>query len=265
MSLRLFFEGHLSWLCQNSGAGLGKVACVKPDSLYLIYAGGDDLFIAGAWDATARVALAIDEALGKYAGGNPIVHLSAGLAMGHAKYPISAGAQDADEAQQKAKDHRRPGVADALSHEKDAIHLLERTIGWEHLESAIELADKFVKAVRGTSDTAPRGFLRLALEIVNLEQKERKRQAKLDDDDRRAAERDGKPARTPRLREGQAAWGRWSALAAYHLSRARQSDKKGGRPRVDPTLVKAVDDLLVSSTGIDTLAVAAAWADLAVR
>ena len=265
MSLRLFFEGHLSWLCQNSGAALGKAAHVKPDSLYLIYAGGDDLFIAGAWDATARVALAIDEALGKYAGGNPAVHLSAGLAMGHAKYPLSAGAHDADDAQKKAKDHRRLVAPGALPHDKDAIHLFGRTIGWEHLKPAIDLADTFIVAVRGSRDTAPRGFLRLALQIVNLEQKERERQCKLDDADRRASERDGKAARTPRLREGQAALGRWFALAAYHLSRAKRPGNKGAPPRVDPALVQAVEALLVNSTGIDTLAVAAQWADLAVR
>ncbi|NBT25568.1 MAG: type III-A CRISPR-associated protein Cas10/Csm1, partial [Actinobacteria bacterium] len=262
MSLRLFFEGHLSRLCRKSQDN-GPARAL--DSLFLIYAGGDDLFIAGAWDAVARVAGEISEAFRKYAGGNPAVHLSAGLAMGHAKYPISAGARDALEAQDKAKGYVRPPNSNGgAGRAKDAIHLLDRTIGWETFPAAQALANELVDAVRDGSGSAPRSFIRMALELVRMEGSERVRQKSLDDADASHATSSGTARRTPRLRAGQVAGGRWLALAAYQMTRAKES--RGGRnARVRPDLVKRVHELLLTPEGIDRLAIAATWADLAIR
>ena len=262
MSLRLFFEGHLSRLCRKSQEN-GPARAL--DSLFLIYAGGDDLFIAGAWDAVARVAGEISEAFRKYAGGNPAVHLSAGLAMGHAKYPISAGARDAGEAQDEAKGYvRPPNSSGGAGRAKDAFHLLDRTIGWEAFPAAQALAKDLIDAVRDGSGSAPRSFIRLALELVRMEGSERVRQKSLDDADASHATRSGTVRRTPRLRTGQVAGGRWLALAAYQMTRARES--RGGRTsRVRPELVKRVHELLLTPEGIDRLAIAATWADLAIR
>jgi len=230
-SLRLFFEGWLSTLCDAynprarstpSGAPAGS------DRLYLIYGGGDDLFLAGAWDAVAKAAAEIAQTLREFAGHNPAVHLSAGIALRPPKYPLYRVAEEAGETLEAAK--RLDG--------KDAISLLSWPLPRESYAHARDLAEELAGAVRGLQVEAPRALLQLAVRLC-----------------RQAAEEHAQRG----LPRTQVAWGRWMWQGAYQLARLRER-----RPELAP-LAERVRASLVDAGQFWELMVAAAWADLLVR
>lgn len=114
-SLRLFFEGWLPELA-------------KPDLepyLYLQYAGGDDLFIIGAWDALPEFALRVRDSLEKFACGNPAISISGGMCIVEAAFPLYQAAREAGEAEDKAKAPRSDGRS------KNAFTFLDVPMDWE--------------------------------------------------------------------------------------------------------------------------------------
>lgn len=190
-ALRLFFEGHLGTRCgaRNPVARAGSgVETSGVDRLYLIYSGGDDLFLTGAWDTVAETARDIAKALQDYVGENPAVHLSAGLAVVDDKYPVRAAAEDAGEALDTAKG--REG--------KNAVALFDRTLAWPDFTQALDLAGKF--GLHRAVGEAPRQVLRLALRLTAMEARAR-------------ADRN--------LPDTQLAWGQWMWQGAYALARSR--------------------------------------------
>lgn len=243
-SLRLFFEGHLSVLCDERNP-VARGAPDGTDRLYLIYSGGDDLFLAGAWDTVAETAAKISRQLQAFAGGNPAVHLSAGLSIVHDKYPVRQAAEDSGEALDEAKN--RPG--------KNAISIFDRTVPWSALEGpegAIAIADRLRRAVddttRNADAEAPRRLLRLGLTLCAMESQQR-------EDRRKELRKRGRAE----VRDDQVAWGRWMWLGAYALSRMKADRRAPG------DLVDLFTGLLTNPDDLSRLFVSATWADLAIR
>ena len=108
--LDVFFQGHINQIFSDT-----------KDNVYIIYSGGDDLFIVGSWNVIADKALMIKEDFSRFAGGNPEITLSAGIALIPGKYPISRGADMAGEAETAAKLYRE---------KKDAVSFLNKTVSW---------------------------------------------------------------------------------------------------------------------------------------
>ena len=263
-ALRLFFEGHLGVLC----AARNPVANGddrKTDRLYLIYSGGDDLFLAGAWDTVAETAGTIAESLRKYVSNNPAVHLSAGLAIVHHKYPVRQAADEAGEALDDAKS--LPGDEAAGEAAKNAISIFGEVIPWLRLAEATALAKELVSAVTGDSGEVvpdggrrspgqtPRQVLRLALRLCAMEAETREAL------EERTASRvaSGQAASMRATRQPQVAWGQWMWQALYALKRM-ESDKRAGTPIVD-----RVRRLTGTPAGMACLRTGATWADLAIR
>ncbi|OQY10101.1 MAG: type III-A CRISPR-associated protein Cas10/Csm1 [Desulfobacteraceae bacterium 4572_187] len=94
--LTLFFKYYINVICKGD---IDDVYCVKPSvskssrPVDIIYAGGDDLFILGAWDQTAEIAFDIQKAFAKYTGNNPSVTLSGGVTLHKHNYPVYQMAQ----------------------------------------------------------------------------------------------------------------------------------------------------------------------------
>ncbi|NBT04788.1 MAG: hypothetical protein EBS94_15480 [Proteobacteria bacterium] len=215
------------------------------DRLYLIYSGGDDLFLTGAWDTVAETAAKISRQLGAFAGGNPAVHLSAGLSIVHDKYPVRQAAEDSGEALDEAKN--RAG--------KNAISIFDRTVPWSALEGpegAVAIAERLRRAVddttRNADAEAPRRLLRLGLTLCAMEEQQR-------EDRRKELRKRGRAD----VRDDQVAWGRWMWLGAYALSRMKADRRAPG------DLVDLFKGLLTKPDDLSRLFVSATWADLAIR
>ncbi len=88
---------------------------------YTIFAGGDDLFLIGAWDEIIELSKEIREKFMKFASGSPL-SFSVGMIMSKANKPVSFIARLSEEALEEAK--KVEG--------KDSITLFDETMKWEN-------------------------------------------------------------------------------------------------------------------------------------
>lgn len=114
MHLDYFFKGYLNLLAEKHAGQLS----------YIVYSGGDDLFIVGKWDRMADLAREIARAFKVWCGGNPKLSLSGGLHLSTPKFPVSRSAEYAEEHLDHAKEQGIYG-------RKNAFNFLGRTLHWE--------------------------------------------------------------------------------------------------------------------------------------
>lgn len=229
-SLSYFFGGHVSHL----------VATRWSDRAQVIYSGGDDVFVVGAWSAMPQIAREIRSALRDYTAANPVWGLSGGIAIVRAGHPVAAAAERAGELESTAKAFRRPS-----GQTKNALAFLDGVLGWEDLDVAADLKD----ALRDLLEQgAPRSVLHRYASISELERGAREA---LDGTVDAATLRD----RVER--------GRWSWVAAYLTARA------GSRGYVKGLLEKLPGtkwgDRTSSRPLVELLGIAARWSELLER
>ena len=125
-----FFSGYLNTLIDG-----------RP--LYTTYAGGDDLFVVGAWNEALDLANEIQRDFRAFCGHHPDLHISGGLVLCKGKYPIGRAAEDAgvmlDEIAKQPRSDRIAGDSN-----KNALAFLERKIGWKRWQSVRELGDQLI-------------------------------------------------------------------------------------------------------------------------
>ena len=101
----------------------------------VVYSGGDDLFLVGAWDDTIEAALRIQKTLAEYTSGK--LTISGGIGLFDPHYPIRAAADEVAALEERAKSYERGGQ------QKNAVSLFGRsedhTYSW----------DDFILRVRG--------------------------------------------------------------------------------------------------------------------
>lgn len=94
------------------------------DKSFIIYSGGDDLFIVGEWDTVIRIAKTIREDFREYTCKNPVFSISGGVAILTTKYPIIAGAEESALEESNAKGHTCHGKS------KDSISFMDTPLNW---------------------------------------------------------------------------------------------------------------------------------------
>ncbi len=95
----------------------------------VLYAGGDDLCVAGRWDRVLEFAQEVRKAFAEYVGSWSGVTLSGGYAIFNPKFPISKAISMAGEALENAKQYKK-NKNTSIPH-KNAFHLLGTSISWE--------------------------------------------------------------------------------------------------------------------------------------
>lgn len=112
-SLSIFFKYYINDILQNGSQG--KLSPSGKRNIVIVYSGGDDLFLVGAWNEVIEAALDIRKAFEKYTGG--ALTISAGLGVYDSSYPISKMAGDTAILESRAKNYKYQGKT------KDAISL----------------------------------------------------------------------------------------------------------------------------------------------
>jgi CRISPR-associated protein Csm1 len=105
--LTLFFKRYINEICKGN---TGKVEQLvldgnrgKSREVVVVYSGGDDLFITGAWSDIAELAFDIRNCFRKYTCENPDIGISAGMILTQPNYPIYRIAHMAEIAEDAAK------------------------------------------------------------------------------------------------------------------------------------------------------------------
>ena len=204
--LSLFFQG---WLPQLAGNDLrGRIS--------IVYSGGDDLFVAGAWDALLEFALRVHDSFSEFAGGNPHLTLSGGIAIVDAGYPPALASRLASQAAEAAK-----SFVHAQGAEKNAITCLGRTGGWPALVETKANAERLAEWCR--QGRVAKSLLRVVMQLAH--------EVALA---RQAAHRAG--------RSTQPLYGRWMWAAAdqfTRLERGTDGDVTKGLRLIQESLLKA--------------------------
>lgn len=117
-SLDLFFKGYIAKLIHES----------YPDSLYLIFSGGDDVFAIGAWDHLIEFSFELYKKFRKYTAFNPDITISAGIAIYNPNFPIFQGVKVAEKALEDAKQYE---VLSKTRNTKNKISLFGSTLSWD--------------------------------------------------------------------------------------------------------------------------------------
>ena len=103
-------------------------------NLYTVFAGGDDIFILGAWDEVIAFAKGLREEFIKFASGSELT-FSVGMVMTKANKPINFVADVSEKALEEAKDMNK----------KDAISLFGETVKWDDYLDDLGLGDELEK------------------------------------------------------------------------------------------------------------------------
>lgn len=158
----LFFAGWLNRMCDNvfekwkeeqekravkqleANPLRGKV-----DGLfYVMYSGGDDLFIVGPWDATLALAEKLHDDFTRYACENPNLTLSAGYVQVKPHYPVQRFAELVDAALRQSKNPKTEN-----GEGRNRITAFGETVAWSNagtgFENLYKLAVKIQAQVEG--------------------------------------------------------------------------------------------------------------------
>ena len=91
-SLSLFFKFRINQILLNGRFHLNGSTQIRPRKAVTVYAGGDDLFVAGAWDDMIGFAVDLHDELTGYT--QDTLHISGGVGLYPPKYPIAAIARE---------------------------------------------------------------------------------------------------------------------------------------------------------------------------
>jgi len=241
VALDRFFAGYLDVLCRQVTEKpdmAGLPGHEDEDLLYVIYAGGDDLFVVGSWHLLPLLAEQVSSSFERYVGNNPFLHISAGITLEGRKFPLYQAATRAGDALDGgAKKHEY--TDNGLRLKKNAIHFLGQTVGWGDFAQVREKADMLAKLVRRKD--VPRGLLQTLQMIYGrfLE-------------DRKEARRRG-------LSGEQVYYGPWMWRQAYYLKRFAD-----GKPETVQKEIMALRDWTLTHR-IRYLGLAARWAEYLTR
>lgn len=118
-----FFKVYLNSLAENRKQNLlearksvkilENTKCLTEDdrpNLLFIYAGGDDLFVSGAWNEILEFSFDVYQCFRAYTGKNPDITLSGGISIDSAKFPLYQAAKTSGEAEEAAKGNGRDSL-----------------------------------------------------------------------------------------------------------------------------------------------------------
>ncbi|MBN1429328.1 MAG: type III-A CRISPR-associated protein Cas10/Csm1 [Anaerolineae bacterium] len=248
-AVNLFFEGWLNSICYQV-----EQDCGRPNSLYVVYAGGDDLFIVGPWDVMPYLAETIHGQFAEYVNGNGNITISAGIGIEDEKYPLYRAAERA----LHALDVQAKGVwqgLDGIEYRKNAICLLGQVAGWENgWPVVVQERDRMYRLLGAG---LPKALVQIVLGLHGQYVEGLRRTVRQHCD---------KGLLPPKL-----VYGRWVWMQAYSLTRMAQRYQKQQLVDADGQVVDVRSELNVLQQSILTpqrihlAGLAARWVDYLMR
>lgn len=249
--LNHYFSGHLNELRRQ----------VAKHAALIVYSGGDDLFVVGAWDKLVELAQSIRESFANYTN-NPQLTISGGLAMVPKKFPIHKAALFAGDAETDAKQLQPKN--------KDAFTFLDKPMRWHNFQIASSIRAELQKAIAPTaseavSETSPltKGILDRLRRLYLLYDENRRKKA-------------GWPQETPAQMQDYLealCYDKWRWMLTYSLARFSKNNPRH-KSLIDRLQVALIDNKWVDQNGkvftskrdiIDFIDVPARWVEFLTR
>ena len=173
--LSMFFKFHINNILEN---GEYMVDGSKPSkrNATIVYSGGDDVFIVGAWDDVIGLAIDLSDSLKKYSQGT--LTISAGIGIFPKKYPVKAIARETgllEEASKRVQDKNAVTLFEDVYNQdcKYEFDCGEQTYKWDIFKRRV-IGEKYVLIDSFFSDDDEKGMAaiyRLLNYIRNLDDK----------------------------------------------------------------------------------------------
>ncbi len=143
-----------------------------PD-IYVVFAGGDDLFMVGPWNQTVCFAVAVRKKLRQFCAYNPDITMSGGIFAAKPRFPMRKAVELAEHNLEKAKKvdeltqylkklekaekvgeqaEYNPETSEKLQ-EKDSVCFMDQPLSWSEFEELVRIGGKFDKAVEEKART----------------------------------------------------------------------------------------------------------------
>lgn len=135
--LNIFFSEYIVHLIKE-----------KYPDIYVVYSGGDDLFLIGPWWQTARFSILLKEKLTQFCANNPDITISGGLFVAKPRMPMRKAADLADDALESAKHFDNTKTDSDSKRLKDSISFLDEVVSWQELDELLNKGDFFDKALK---------------------------------------------------------------------------------------------------------------------
>ena len=166
--LSMFFKYYINKILEKPDFVLGQGKAAKRKAT-IVYSGGDDMFIVGAWNDVIGLAVDIRRAFEKYT--ENTLTLSAGIGIYQHNYPISVIAEEVGsmEDRSKHKPWKRSVTLfeDGEYHLEEGTYISDGTYSWIEFENEV-LAEKFALISEFFQNSENRGhtFLYNILELI---------------------------------------------------------------------------------------------------
>jgi len=171
-SLSIFFKYYLNDLLSNRQFSL--LAPTDHSNIVVVYAGGDDLFLVGAWNEVLCAAIDIRRAFARYA--EQTLTMSAGIAVYESGYPIARMASETYQLEESAKHHQyQNGAKNSISLfglEMDKGQLqAKHTYDWDTFENQV-LGEKYalIESIFCDSSSYGNSFLYNIIDLLRQAQ-----------------------------------------------------------------------------------------------
>ena len=117
--MSLYFEGYINQLIKDMGI---------EKSIYVVYSGGDDTFLIGAWDKVLDFAYKFRMKFSEYVCNNEKITFTAGIGIFDRRYPVIRSIKITESSLNRAKDFQ---YKDEELPTKNKISLLGEVFNWE--------------------------------------------------------------------------------------------------------------------------------------
>ena len=176
--LSIFFKYFIRDILEHGEYNLSGETKVHRRNAAIIYSGGDDVFIVGAWNEVIELAVDLRNKFKRYTQGT--LSLSAGIGMYGASYPIAVIAGETGAMEDRSKN--LPGkdavtlLEDGESHEMMADNeeksISDGTYQWDCFEDKV-VAEKYrtLAAFFDTTEKRGRNFLYKILELIRYQER----------------------------------------------------------------------------------------------
>ena len=113
-------------------------------NLYVIFAGGDDLFLLGPWSDLVTFAAEFNQRFRAWVAERPDITISAGISVHHPGVPVHAIAAAAEDALEKSKGHSADKGEKSSGQSKNAVTMFGVTCSWSEFSTLKEQGDKIL-------------------------------------------------------------------------------------------------------------------------
>lgn len=123
--LSMFFKHYINVILENPGYRMGKKEGRR--NITVVYSGGDDLFLVGAWDEVIEFSIDLQEAFQQYTQGT--LTLSGGIGLYYPTYPVHIMARETQDLEEAAKSLEG----------KNAVAVFEKdgTYHWDRMKKGV--------------------------------------------------------------------------------------------------------------------------------